>query len=259
MNLYQRLLEIERRQTQIERYRAELGASIQTAAQDQLNMDSGEIASLANGDNGIVAPYDLVTSCEIRFLQTRVFTNYTGNPTTGSTFLWNGQGEGWINPYDSQTQNPLNMTYITTYASSYISYLFEWTTLSFAGSQTASGFNYYQFQSLTTGASAGIELIRNNNNSIHYLRAGKRKDSQSTQWQNAQGIEAYTTGQYGNDTPLKSGTTGTYQFGSSPYDSTTFDLYFGYYQPGITSTDNWIGPSISQVGYQPMSLFEVRW
>lgn len=51
MDLYQRLLEIERRQTQIERYRAELGASIQTAAQDQFNMDSGTIASLVNGSS----------------------------------------------------------------------------------------------------------------------------------------------------------------------------------------------------------------
>ena len=49
MNLYQRLLEIERRQTQIERYRAELGASIRTAAQDQFNMDSGTITTLVNG------------------------------------------------------------------------------------------------------------------------------------------------------------------------------------------------------------------
>jgi hypothetical protein len=58
MNLYQRLLEIERRQTQIERYRAEMGASIQTADQDLFNMDSYEILLLVNGNDNCDAPVD---------------------------------------------------------------------------------------------------------------------------------------------------------------------------------------------------------
>ena len=168
MNLYQRLLEIERRQTQIERYRAELGASILTASQNQFNMDSGTIASLANGDNGLVAPYDLVSSCEVRFVSTRVFTNYN-LPPTGSTFLWNGEGGGYI--YSTDNYNWMNVA--TLQSNVQLPYLFEWTALSYEGVQTQSGITSYKFSGFGNNRNSELYLKRNYDNSIRYLDASK--------------------------------------------------------------------------------------
>ena len=250
MNLYQRLLEIERRQTQIERYRAELGASILTASQNQFNMDSGTIASLANGDNGLVAPYDLVSSCEVRFVSTRVFTNYN-LPPTGSTFLWNGEGGGYI--YSTDNYNWMNVA--TLQSNVQLPYLFEWTALSYEGVQTQSGITSYKFSGFGNNRNSELYLKRNYDNSIRYLDASK------INYDSIYGtIAAGTSANYGLDTPLKSGTTGTYQFGSLPYDPIGNLPYFRYFNPyPLPNGINYYGPTISQVGLQTMSLFEVRW
>lgn len=250
MNLYQRLLEIERRQTQIERYRAELGASILTASQNQFNMDSGTIASLANGDNGLVAPYDLVSSCEVRFVSTRVFTNYNSTPT-GSTFLWNGEGAGYI--YTTDNSAWINMA--TLQSNNLLPYLFEWTALSYVGVQTQSGITSYRFSVAGINRNSDLYLKRNNDNSIRYLEANK------VSYNSIDGtIGAGSSANYGLDTPLKSGTTGTYQFGSLPYDPIGNLTYFRYFNPyPLPYGIDYYGPKISQVGLQTMSLFEVRW
>jgi len=252
MNLYQRLLEIERRQTQIERYRAELGASIQTADQDLFNMDSGEIALLVNGGvNNLIPPYDLVTTCELRLKSVRVWSETTGN----TTFLWDTTitNDSAYLEFFNQSYNAVGRQSISNNPSR--AYLFDWTTLDFT-SLDANG--VYRFNSAYSNrTSSELVYVHNGTGSFRYFQC--TKSDQYTY--NDYSMDASSTSRVFNGQPLKAGTSGVYTIGTEERRGISGfnDAFVHASQPSSgNSLINGTGPSDS-TGLQIMSTFEVRW